>query len=108
MLPIIQWLIALERAPPPTNRLTIERTQGWSILAFFPLQQLSILRTNDLIPAVLPLPIPFEKPRHVTIKNGAISLRLTRLWMAYVVLQLAHLHEDRALLVKRQRAIETA
>ncbi|KAH9041568.1 hypothetical protein EDB85DRAFT_2139670 [Lactarius pseudohatsudake] len=32
MLPIIQWLIALERAPPPTRRLlTIERTQGWSI-----------------------------------------------------------------------------
>ncbi|KAH9167832.1 hypothetical protein EDB89DRAFT_2206507 [Lactarius sanguifluus] len=37
MLPIIQWLIALERAPTPTRRLlTIERTQGWSMHAFFP------------------------------------------------------------------------
>ena len=108
MLPIVQWLIALERAPPPTRRLlTIERTQGWSMLAFFPLQQLSFLRTNDLVPAALPLPTaPSGKPRRVTINDGAVSLWSTRLWMAYVVLQLAHLREDRALLVKRQRALE--
>jgi len=42
----------------------------------------------------------------VTINDGAVSLWSTRLWMAYVVLQLAHLREDRALLVKRQRALE--
>ncbi|SRR6266702_1193102 len=107
MLPIVQWLISLERAPPPTRRLlTIERTQGWSMLAFFPLQQLSFLRTNDLVPAALPLPTPSGKPRHVTINDGAVSLWSTRFWMAYVVLQLAHLREDRALLVKRQRALE--
>ncbi len=108
MLPIVQWLIALERAPPPTRRLlTIERTQGWSMLAFFPLQQLSLLRTNDLVPAALPLPTtPSGKARRVTINDGAVSLWSTRLWMTYVVLQLAHLREDRALLVKRQRALE--
>ncbi|KAH9167835.1 hypothetical protein EDB89DRAFT_1995071 [Lactarius sanguifluus] len=108
MLPIIQWLIALERAPPPTRRLlTIERTQGWSMLAFFPLQQLSFLRTNDLVPPALHLPTPSGgKPRRVAIHDGAVSLWSTRLWMTYVVLQLAHLREDRALLVKRQRALE--
>ncbi|KAH9025508.1 hypothetical protein EDB85DRAFT_1982397 [Lactarius pseudohatsudake] len=89
MLPIIQWLIAFERAPPPTRRLlTTERTQGWSMLAFFPLQQLSFLRTNDLVSSALHLSTPSGKPRRVAIHDGA---------MAYVVLQLAHLREDRAL-----------
>ncbi|KAH8990222.1 hypothetical protein EDB92DRAFT_2114994 [Lactarius akahatsu] len=108
MLPIIQWLIALERAPPPTRcLLTIERTQGWSMLSFFPLQQLSFLRTNDLVSAALHLPTPSGgRPRRVAIHDGAVSLWSTRLWMTYVVLQLAHLREDRALLVKRQRALE--
>jgi len=93
ILPIIQWMISLERAPPPTRRLlTIERTQGWSMLAFYPLQHLSFLRTNDLI-----------VPR---VDDRAVSLWSTRFWMAYVVLQLAHLREDRALLVKRQRALD--
>lgn len=89
-------MISLERAPPPTRRLlTIERTQGWSMLAFFPLQHLSFLRTNDLIPA-----------RRVPIDDRAVSLWSSRFWMAYIVLQLAHLREDRALLVKRHRALD--
>ncbi|KAI9463229.1 hypothetical protein BJY52DRAFT_1115715, partial [Lactarius psammicola] len=58
VLPIIQWLISLERAPPPTRCLTIERTQGWSILVFFPLRQFSFLRTNDFVSAALPLSTP--------------------------------------------------
>ncbi|KAI9450926.1 hypothetical protein BJY52DRAFT_136248 [Lactarius psammicola] len=37
VLSIIHQFIALERTLPPTPRLlTIERTQGWSMLAFFP------------------------------------------------------------------------
>jgi hypothetical protein len=95
-------MISLERAPPPTRRLhTIERTQGWSMLAFFPLQHLSFLRTNDLIPSSLPLPT-----RPIKLNDRAVSLWSTRFWMAYVVLQLAHLREDRTLLVKRQRALD--
>ncbi|KAH9013243.1 hypothetical protein EDB84DRAFT_1424150 [Lactarius hengduanensis] len=98
MLPIIQWLIAFERAPPPTPRLlTTERTQGWSMLAFSPLQQLSFLRTNDLVSSAFHLPTPSGKPRRVAIHDGAVSLWSTRLWMTYVVLQLTHLREDRAL-----------
>jgi len=51
-----------------------------------------------------------EKPRRsgaavVTINDTAVSVWSSRFWAAYVVLQLAHLREDRALLVKRQRAI---
>jgi hypothetical protein len=96
ILPIIQWMIALERAPPPTRRLlTIERTQGWSMLAFFPLQHLFFLRTNDLVPVA---PVLFD--------DRAVGRWSSRFWMAYVVLQLAHLREDRALLVKRHRALD--
>ncbi len=111
MLPIIQWLISLERAPPPTRRLlTIERTQGWSMLAFYPLQQLSYFRKHDIIPTALPLPavLPSQfpgKPRGVTINPAAVAKWSSRLWATYVVLQLAHLREDRTLLIKKQRAL---
>ena len=111
MLPIIQWLISLERTPPPTRRLlTIERTQGWSMLAFYPLQHLSYFRKHDIIPAALPLPtvLPSQssgKPRQVSINVPAVSLWSSRLWATYIVLQLAHLREDRTLLIKKQRAL---
>jgi len=111
MLPIIQWLISLERTPPPTRRLLIiERTQGWSMLAFYPLHHLSYFRKHDLIPTSLPLPavLPSQlagKPRRVTINVAAVSRWSTRLWATYIVLQLAHLREDRTLLIKKQRAL---
>ncbi|KAH9995646.1 hypothetical protein BJV74DRAFT_829184 [Russula compacta] len=114
MLPIVQWLISLERAPPPTRRLlTIERTQGWAMLTFYPLQHLCYLRAHELIPTALPLPFlssssSSAKPhprREVVINKAALSMWSSRLWAAYVVLQLAHLREDRALLLKRQRAL---
>jgi hypothetical protein len=119
LLPTIQWLISLERTPPPTRRLlTIERTQGWSMLVFYHLQQLSYLRTHDLISASVPVPTTFfsrpsvnsdaGKPRHesiLKINDAAVAAWSSRLWAAYVMLQLAHLREDRALLRKRQRAL---
>ncbi len=66
----IQWLITLEHAPPPTRRLlTIERTQGWLMLVFSPLQQFSFLRMNDLVPAALPLPTPSGKWPSLTARS---------------------------------------
>lgn len=123
LLPTIQWLISLERTPPPTRRLlNIERTQGWSMLAFYHLQHLSYLRTHDLIPTSVPLPTSrllsgfssapgssSGKPRSqqpvIKINDAAVSTWSSRLWAVYVVLQLAHLREDRTLLLKRQRAL---
>jgi len=92
------------------------------MLAFYHLQQLSYLRTHDLIPAAVPLPFSLlsrsrsrsgsspssGKPRRqsaVNINDDAVATWSSRLWAAYVVLQLAHLREDRALLRKRQRAL---
>lgn len=123
LLPTIQWLISLERTPPPTRRLlNIERTQGWFMLAFYHLQHLSYLRTHDLIPMSVPLPSSrllfgsssapgssSGKPRSqqpvIKINDAAVSTWSSRLWAVYVVLQLGHLREDRALLCKRQRAL---
>ena len=111
MLPIIQWLISLEHAPPPTRRLlTIERTQGWSMLAFYPLQHLSYFRKHDLIPTSFPLPVVLPsqssgKPRRAAINLTAAPLWASRFWATYIVLQLAHLREDRTLLIKKQRAL---
>jgi hypothetical protein len=94
------------------------------MLAFYHLQHLSYLRTHDLVPASVPLPtsrsLPFGsgaapgstssgKPRSqrptIKINDAAVSTWSSRLWAVYVVLQLAHLREDRALLRKRQRAL---
>jgi len=121
MLPTIQWLISLERASPPTRRLrTIERTQGWLLLAFYHLQHLFYLSKHELIPLSSSIPSFLSLPSSsssvfseargrsgaaVTINGSALSVWSSRFWAAYVVLQLAHLREDRALIVKRQRTI---
>ncbi|KAI0044164.1 hypothetical protein FA95DRAFT_1497534 [Auriscalpium vulgare] len=119
LLPIVQWLISLERSPPPTRRLhTIERLQGWSMLAFYPLQHIYYLRSRDIIPTSASLPLPVEFASTASVPKGsakssvnvpinatALSLWSTRLWAVYVVLQLAHLGEDRELLRRRQRAL---
>ncbi|KZV73005.1 hypothetical protein PENSPDRAFT_750479 [Peniophora sp. CONT] len=114
ILPIIQWLVALERSPPPTRKLlNIERTQGWAMLAFYPLDQVYYLITHGVMsPSVsLPLPLIAEKAssgkaKKLELNSTKLTLWSTRCWMVYVVLQLAHLREDRALLVKRQRSLK--
>ncbi|KAA1476238.1 hypothetical protein DENSPDRAFT_843142 [Dentipellis sp. KUC8613] len=125
ILPILQWLIALERSPSPTRRLlTLERAQGWSMLAFYPLNNLYYFLANDIIPSSIPLPslplsrssqaepaLPSSKTsksepnRSVKLDAGALSVWSTRFWAIYVFLQLAHLREDRLLLLQRQRAL---
>lgn len=115
ILPIIQWLISLEKNPPPTRNLhTIERLQGWSMLAFYPLEQLGYLVSHSIIPPSLPslrsLLSPFsssEKER-VRVNEAAVGLWSTRLWALYVALQIAHLREDRQILKARTHALRKA
>ncbi|TBU33426.1 hypothetical protein BD309DRAFT_974640 [Dichomitus squalens] len=115
LLPIFQWLIALERNSPPTRWLrTIERLQGWSMLAYYPLEHLYYLLSHSVIPNKLPLPsltafIPFVRTKpsdnHIPLDLGKLGLWSTRFWAAYVVLQLAHLQEDSKLLTARERTL---
>ena len=103
LLPIYQWLTSLERMHPPTRKLlTIERLQGWSMIAYYPLEHLYYLRAHAILPAALAL--PFLK-KSIPLNTGKIGLWSTRFWAAYVFLQFAHLREDHQLLRSRERAL---
>ncbi|KAK0446254.1 hypothetical protein EV421DRAFT_1793358 [Armillaria borealis] len=107
LLPIFQWLISLERNPQPTrNLLTIERLQGWSMLGYYPLEHLSYLTSRDIIPTTISSPLVPQKA--ITLKPGPMGVWSCRFWAAYVILQFAHLREDRKLLQARQRTLRRA
>ncbi|KAJ6607383.1 hypothetical protein B0H10DRAFT_2072096 [Mycena sp. CBHHK59/15] len=111
LLQIFQWLISLERSPQPTrNLLTIERLQGWSMLGYYPLEHLCYLRLHDVIPASVPSPAsvvnPLAKPFKLDPKF--LTMWSCRFWASYVVLQFAHLKEDRQLLQLQQRTLRKA
>ncbi|KAF9004049.1 hypothetical protein BDQ17DRAFT_1355418 [Cyathus striatus] len=99
LLPIFQWLINLERTPPATrNLLTTERLQGWSMLAYYPLEHMYYLISSGILPA--------KKP--IKLDANWLGLWSCRFWMVYVVLQFFHLREDRKLLQLRQRTLKKA
>ncbi|EEB96037.1 hypothetical protein MPER_04897, partial [Moniliophthora perniciosa FA553] len=110
LIPIVQWMVALERSPQPTrNLLNIERLQGWSMLGYYPLEHLGFLRSNDVIPSQLSVRLsPIAKPKQLSIDAGELGLWSCRCWAAYVVLQFAHLREQRKLLQTRQRNLRKA
>lgn len=110
ILPIFQWLISLERSPPPTrNLLTIERLQGWSMLAYYPLEHIYYLCTNGIIPSSFPSLLSLftsTSPRkRIRLNTDAIGIWSCRFWALYVVLQFAHLREDRKLLRLKERSL---
>ncbi|THU87260.1 hypothetical protein K435DRAFT_730021 [Dendrothele bispora CBS 962.96] len=100
LLPIIQWLISLERNPHPTKKiLGIERLQAWSMMGYYPLEHLAYLASHEVIP-----------PRlwSFSLSPGAMSIWSCRFWAAYVVLQIAHLREDWKHLQARTRSYRKA
>ncbi|KAF7312216.1 TPR-REGION domain-containing protein [Mycena indigotica] len=108
LLQIFQWLISLERTQQPTrNLLTIERLQGWSMLGYYPLEHLSYLRTHDVIPASVSSPVSIfdSTAKPISLDSGFLSRWSCRFWASYIVLQFAHLREDRQLLQFQQRAL---
>ncbi|KZS94161.1 hypothetical protein SISNIDRAFT_453882, partial [Sistotremastrum niveocremeum HHB9708] len=95
LLPIFQWMISLEKTSPPTRRLlNIERIQGWSMLAYYPLEHLYYLGSHQIIPIS-------------SKKLEKLSLWSCRFWAVYVVLQFFHLSEDQRLLKLRERALRS-
>lgn len=94
ILPIIKWMIGLERSPPPTRLLhNIERIQGWSMLAYCPMEAVAYLGSHGIVPV------------SDAIQN-AFWLWGSRFWALYVGLQLLHLVEDNRLLRLRAKALE--
>lgn len=108
LLPILQWLISLERKPQPTrNLLTIERLQGWSMIAYYPLEHVYYLCTHGIIPSTIPSPANLFSSQKKSIKLdvNAIAIWSCRFWAAYVLLHFAHLREDWQLLQLRYRTL---
>ncbi|KJA14516.1 hypothetical protein HYPSUDRAFT_150319 [Hypholoma sublateritium FD-334 SS-4] len=111
LLPIFQWLISLERSPPATRKLlTIERLQGWSMLAYYPLEHLYYLGAHGIIPAAVTSPFSLfsAKKTKLSLNFNKIALWSTRFWAAYVFLHFAHLVEDRKLLKLRHTSMRKA
>ncbi|KZV94728.1 hypothetical protein EXIGLDRAFT_736469 [Exidia glandulosa HHB12029] len=95
ILPIFQWMIALEKSHPPTRALlTIERLQGWSMVAYYPLEHIYFLASHRMLP---------WKISSRTLNK--ISLWSCRFWAVYVLLQFAHLREDLKLIKMGERAL---
>jgi hypothetical protein len=111
LLPIFQWLISLERNPPPTrNLLTIERLQGWSMLAYYPLEHIYYLCSHGIIPSSIPSfsSLFSSTGKRIPINADAIGIWSCRFWALYVMLQFAHLQDDRKLLQLRERSLSKA
>ncbi|CAO1618441.1 unnamed protein product [Sympodiomycopsis kandeliae] len=94
LLPMIKWMIDMERHTPPTRPLhMIERIQGWSMLIYCPMEAIAYLSAHSILP--------------VSTKNqNRLWLWSCRCWAVYVGLQLLHLIEDNRLLRLRARALE--
>lgn len=104
----MQWLVSLERKPPPTRRLlTIERLQGWAMLAYYPLEHLSYLASHGIIPSkIRTIPSLYSSTaKGITLDPGALGIWSCRFWAIYVALQFAHLQEDKKLLQQQQRSL---
>jgi hypothetical protein len=110
LLPIFQWLIALERNPQPTRNLhIIERLQGWAMLAYYPLEHLSYLGSHGIIPTTIKNPFSIlSKRKTISLDPNVLGLWSCRFWAMFVLLQFAHLREDRQLLQLRQKALRKA
>lgn len=109
LLPIFQWLVSLERNPQPTRNLhVIERLQGWSMLAYYPLEHLYYLGSHGIIPTTIRNPLPFLSKKTINLDPNRLGIWSCRFWALYVLLQFAHLREDRRLLQLRQKALRRA
>lgn len=75
------------------------------MLGYYPLEHLSYLTSREIIPSSFSL--PFSR-KSITLKPGALGMWSVRFWALYVVLQFAHLQEDRKLLLMRQRTLRKA
>jgi hypothetical protein len=81
------------------------------MLGYYPLEHLSYLVSHGIIPETVQTPslpaflsfIPF--PKSIKLNTGKLSLWSCRFWLMYILLQFAHLREDRKLLLQRQKLL---
>jgi hypothetical protein len=80
------------------------------MLAYYPLEHIYYLCSHGLIPSSIPsLSSLFSATgKPISLNTGAIGKWSCRFWALYVVLQFAHLQDDRKLLQLRQRSLSKA
>ncbi|WFD41944.1 hypothetical protein MPSI1_000582 [Malassezia psittaci] len=94
VIPMIQWLISLEKNPPPTRfLLQVERLQAWSMVAYCPMEAIAYLG--------------YHKVLNISAqRQGWLWKHALRLWLLYIVLQFVHIIEDNRILRSRAKALE--
>jgi hypothetical protein len=95
---------------PTREILTIERLQGWAMLVYYPLEHLYYLCSHGIIPESIPnvMSLFSSKAKPIKLSANRLAMWSSRFWALYVVLQFAHLREDRKLLQMRERMIRKA
>jgi hypothetical protein len=80
------------------------------MLAYYPLEHLYYLLSHNIIPSTITSPLSLfsssKTPKKLKLDENKISLWSTRFWALYVLLHLAHLIEDRKLLIQRHKALK--
>jgi len=103
ILPIIQWLLSHSKYPPATSRLLkLERWQIFTMLAYFPTEQLYYLRVHDIIPSAITLPVVGKT---VTLNAKKLLQASSRFYLAYIILEFFRLKERSGLLYAKQKAL---
>lgn len=103
ILPIIQWLLSHTKYPPATLRLLkLERLQIFTMLAYFPTEQLYYLRVHDIIPATATFPI---LGKTVGLNAKKLLQASSKFYLAYIVLEFFRLKERSGLLRAKEKAL---
>lgn len=115
LLPMVQWMISIERKPPVTRKLhTIQRLQGWSMLGYYPFEHVYWFLSHSIIPSVVTLPSfsgalasSSEKlhQKKVTLDPGQLSRVSCRFWLVYIFLQFLQYGEDQRSLIRKEREL---
>lgn len=106
ILPIVQWLLSHSKYPPATSKLLkLERWQIFTMLAYFPTEQLYYLRVHDVIPAAITLPV---LGKTIALNGKKLLQASSRFYLAYIFLEFFRLKERAGLLYTKQKALSKA
>jgi hypothetical protein len=80
------------------------------MLAYYPLEHLYYLSSHGILPESIPniMSLFSSKAKSIKLNANRLAMWSCRFWALYVVLQFAHLREDRKLLKMRERTIRKA
>jgi hypothetical protein len=78
------------------------------MLAYYPLEHLYYLASHGIIGTSIANPLALFKQKRIQLDVNALGIWSTRFWALYVLLQFAHLREERALLQQKERTLRKA